>query len=614
MGKDTDKSVRFIESHHVALAAGEYEISLHQSLKVDGKTQGPFEATRKIAVFGERFALKDDDIFTVFPPQGSKGDHSHVLPHLTLTRSTLPWERQADPTAPKLGWLALLVFHDFEAPEIQSLTLADLAGPNMPDVHLEEIWQKSSDPVSVIDVPADLFDQIAPNFSDLSYLSHARQTLENDAPYGPEFATVIANRLPKPGGTTTVHLVSFENRFKDGTFIAEANAAVRLVTLYNWTFTCPPLGRDFAAMVQSLCAENGFSLPSRPMDTDLARARKADGYVLLPHDLTNGEQSLSWYRGPLAGAKHPDTPMQMPSILEADELYAMDTASGVMDISYGAAWQLGRLMAIQDQAFSTRLYSWKRTQLHARNALQSGKIFNALFSDRHARRDDASGRKFVLNWLEKLATLENVPFNYLVPDEAMLPQESLRIFHLDWMWIEYLLDGAFSIGRVMEADQKSDDAHKSSGAVPSHRDLVGVLIRSDLVADWPGLLVDGGTGREKIQPLRFERLARNVLIVLFDQDVDHIDLHLAPESLHFGLVQKADAGYEAHLRIDGKTTSQTVDALWHNPDLRTINIDSFAENLGKKLGQSMKEFSAADFALQMINGAPSIRFPVKGSS
>lgn len=614
MGKESDKSVRFIESHHVALAAGEYDISLHQSLKVDGQAQGPFDATRKIAVFGERFALKDDDIFTVFPPQGSTGDHAHVLPHLTLTRSTLPWERQADPAAPKLGWLALLVFHDFEAPDIQSLTLADLAGPNMPDLHLEEIWQKPGDPVNVIDVPADLFDQIAPRFGDLAYLSHARQTLENDAPYGPEFATVIANRLPKPGGTTTVHLVSFENRLKDGTFIAEPNAPVRLVTLRNWTFSCPPLGRDFAAMVQALRAENGFSLPSGPMDTDLARARKADGYVLLPHDLTTGERSLSWYRGPLVGAKHPDTPTHMPSILEADALYAMDTASGVMDVSYGAAWQLGRLMAIQDQAFSTRLYSWKRTQRHARNALQSGQIFNALFPDRHARHDDDGAGQFVLNWLEKLATLENVPFNYLVPGEAMLPQESLRIFHLDWMWIEYLLDGAFSIGRVMEADQISDDAHKASGAVAAHRDLVGVMIRSDIVADWPGLCVDGGRGRDTIQPVRFERLAPNVLIVLFDQEVDHIDLHLAPESLHFGFVRKAGAGYEAHLRIDGKTTPQTADAVWHNAGLRIIDIASFAEDLGKKLGQSSGAFSAADFALQMINGAPSIRFPVKGSS
>jgi hypothetical protein len=30
-----------------------------------------------------------------FPPDGSLGEHSNVLPHIILNRSTLPWERPA---------------------------------------------------------------------------------------------------------------------------------------------------------------------------------------------------------------------------------------------------------------------------------------------------------------------------------------------------------------------------------------------------------------------------------------------------------------------------------------------------------------------------------------
>ena len=56
-------------------------------------------------------------------------------------------------------------------------------------------------------------------------------------------------------------------------------------------------------------------------------------------------------------------------------------------------------------------------------------------------------------WLGKLALLTGVPFNYLVPDERMLPLESIRFFYLDPNWVAALSDGAFSIGRNLTADK-----------------------------------------------------------------------------------------------------------------------------------------------------------------
>ncbi|HTF04001.1 MAG TPA: hypothetical protein VK826_08245, partial [Bacteroidia bacterium] len=55
------------------------------------------------------------------------------------------------------------------------------------------------------------------------------------------------------------------------------------------------------------------------------------------------------------------------------------------------------------------------------------------------------------DWLSRLALLYGVPFNYLVPDEGMLPPESIRFFYLDINWVEALVDGAFSIGRNLTA-------------------------------------------------------------------------------------------------------------------------------------------------------------------
>jgi hypothetical protein len=55
-------------------------------------------------------------------------------------------------------------------------------------------------------------------------------------------------------------------------------------------------------------------------------------------------------------------------------------------------------------------------------------------------------------WFESLRKLEGVPFDYLVPDERMLPLESIRFFRVDNKWVGCLLDGAFSIGRVAGSD------------------------------------------------------------------------------------------------------------------------------------------------------------------
>ena len=87
----------------------------------------------------------------------------------------------------------------------------------------------------------------------------------------------------------------------------------------------------------------------------------------------------------------------------------------------------------------------------------------------------------LVDWLTRLGLLEGVPFNYLVPDEAMLPPESLRFFYLDPNWTSALLDGAMSIGavvmflvivvRVLAAHSSRGQPKKPNGTVTSARRL-----------------------------------------------------------------------------------------------------------------------------------------------
>lgn len=175
-------------------------------------------------------------------------------------------------------------------------------------------------------------------------------------------------------------------------------------------------------------------------------------------------------------------------------------------------------------------------------------------------------------WLGRLRLLKGVPFNYLVPDESMLPPESIRFFYLDMNWVDALLDGAFSIGRNLTTTEKAPthnlDAavmpdvhtHVSVGAAsiraealgipppePAFKVVSGFLLRSSVVSAYKGIGANvyplGGTpddGPEKIKLLdilRFEPLGSNsdTLLCLVDGDAYRVDIHEAPEHLHYGI-------------------------------------------------------------------------------
>jgi hypothetical protein len=89
------------------------------------------------------------------------------------------------------------------------------------------------------------------------------------------------------------------------------------------------------------------------------------GYVPLNHDLRavekNGtrDKTVSWYRGPLTPYQPTKASIKLP-IASPDQATIFDPATGMFDVSYAAAWTLGRQMAIQDKAFSVALYNWKK--------------------------------------------------------------------------------------------------------------------------------------------------------------------------------------------------------------------------------------------------------------
>jgi hypothetical protein len=766
-GSPNTLRLSFTDRHKPGLKPGDYRITVEQSIEADGKiSPESFSVTRQFSVAGPRFTLDPQEIQEMFPPPGSLGEHSNVLPHIILKRSTLPWERQATPDDSDAPWLALLLFEEQEIEAPLSLKLRDLGkaqSPKFPALPMEK-GDHGDDQLTVIDVPKRLLKQIIPTTEALKYLAHIRQNQNKE-----EVAVLIGNRLPKPGGLSIVHLVSLEHRYKGHEFNdqpAGPSDSIRLVSLKSWRFACINAKHSFRgllthlnhkllfhfpdrvtpALLQALHhhqipneVRSAFALSTRPLldatvtVSEYSQWRIADigsryylvsnklnvfnqagkqvlklgispseqklseqtsivdnfkkakhqlhetatiekqleadhwwiedgpnhyflteeknslsvydldpegsstlrlpplkgvngsastvaeryfkrGCVPLPHGLRQGTQTISWYHGPLTPGRNKSKDIVLP-IRSADQLVRYHKDDGMFDVSYAAAWELGRLLTLQKTRVAVDLFNWKRAHAHEEH-LQTAERFLAHLPYEKAK-TDLELPQTVTRWFSDLALLHGVPFSYLVPDERLLPLESIRFFCLDRRWIECLLDGAFSVGRAMLMDHQRDQNHATSKAKNlvqnPHEMVTGLLLRSDVVTGWPGLLVDwyDEENKETKLPLRMERLSKNVLLCLFAGQVTAVNIHQKPETLQFGFNRPDSSDSRSDFSKDNRDKKVPID--WKDRDKRVVDISKLAVKLRDGTATQPNAVAkdpghSAAFALDMIEGVESVRF------
>jgi hypothetical protein len=541
------EQLAFIHESLPQLVAGEYTVSADLSLDVAAASNADFEtAVKKVWVGAPRFALEEAAVYTMYPPRGMTGHFETTLPQIVFKRRTLPWERTIDGelhgnTAFKLNdpvrhapWMALLLLSE---DEMQGQGIAENAiipgkkslkdpGTNVfvPEISTDIAngqnpklapWEDINTTYDVIDIPLPLFRQVAPTRDDLPYLAHVRKvqvdeskersSIEDDG----YFATLMGNRLPVRAADqsravrNTVFLVSLEgyhNYFKVSQYIEnKGKNKVRLVVLQSWSFTVAA-GKNFRELCEGLHV-SPFKI-NYPGDTDETLKKSYDyGYTLLPHITRNGAQTYSWYRGPFNPNFLPANPVTK-IYKTADEALRFDHLTGLVDTSYAAAWQLGRLLALKDKTFNTALYQWKlqgkrrvvktAAQQQINNLFPDGfsqdtaatatleEKMKSFLASRYNNEFNATPVPFsntpdeiqqqlndiaesggaihevpqtITDWLGKLFLLDGVPVNYLIPHEHYLisreggtiAKEAVGTFYIDYDWIEALLGGALSI-------------------------------------------------------------------------------------------------------------------------------------------------------------------------
>jgi len=376
---------------------------------------------RKFSVLGPRFSLPAASLSAFFPPANGSGDYDDVMPHASLTESSLPWQRSAidgGKDAKSTPWLALLLFGDgVTAPKSAAGAIGDLqiqgatpfSTPNpLPadtvsyggrNPFILEPGSSPDDPCRFIDIPMDDFAALAPSPSELPWLAHTREVrlsaaLTESADEAPgRYATLCSNRMVSAtAGSWTAFVVSLEKLSAflpaDDTYELDATqwkgfGRIRLAVLAEWSFSSQTPKETFSGYLENLASESNprglsplaHAAPANdgtPAAAWLAQAYSA-GYCLLPHHTRLGVSTASLLRGPLLPYAPPALSQKTTTLdLSADSCVRLDPAHGIMDMSLPCAWQLGRLSALQDPLLSSSMQAWKRKQVSAAQLAQWG--------------------------------------------------------------------------------------------------------------------------------------------------------------------------------------------------------------------------------------------------
>lgn len=326
------------------------------------------------------------------------------------------------------------------------------------------------------------------------------------------------------------------------------------------------------------------------------------------------DSTNSWYRGPLAAFTIdlstflPHFPFigDTPAIpTSADDLLIKDTTNNTMDNSYAAAYELGRLTALDDADFSTAFFQWKseksmEIRLAAIKAMSGSGYKNIM----HLPVDDAPAVGSMPQKLQdKFASwraLNGIPYRYLVPDSSLLPSESIRFFRLDNKWVNAFLCGAFSIGHTVEADLSVElkkvllNTATVTNPTESKPDVyTGFFINSMVVSGWPDYVIDAlNAAGTPISLVRKENLDVNSRMYLIKGEFTHLEFYLPQNKMHSGFVYNA-----------GSFTKPLKDSspIAFN-DNHTFDIDSLVSTLGAT--------SVAEFAKYMIESVPTVNFEI----
>lgn len=239
---------------------------------------------------------------------------------------------------------------------------------------------------------------------------------------------------------------------------------------------------------------------------------------------------------------------------------------------------------------------------------------------------------YMESFLAHLRLLVGIPFDYLVPDARLLPDESIRFFYLDRSWTDRLVDGTIAVGKIGTREQAHHQAHGSAvhqqldqterivrklqinvpgtvfsdlkaanDANQSTGEIVtGFLLRSAAVAGWPQMDVrayindvqdgerpfdpsDPKVVQQQLQTLRLELLSPSVMIALFQGIPQLVILEEPHHGVQFGVLDPQQNGnFRMYIRDTSgyqiKATTNNITEGWVANEPITIPVPVRSSN------------------------------------
>ena len=202
----------------------------------------------------------------------------------------------------------------------------------------------------------------------------ARSTLADTWATGPP-AAAAARALGVDAGRAVRDLMAQPWRTPVSTVTTDQTYRFPVLTHWQFTVDADP---SFEGLMQALDVALLGSVPEpdpqappppRPVP-DVA----ATGHVGLAHLTRRGDQATAWYRGPLAprptGRDESATPHGPLPVAHASDQLRRVTPDGREDLTYAAAFEIGRLLALSQPPVVAALMRWRAEQFGAARAAQ----------------------------------------------------------------------------------------------------------------------------------------------------------------------------------------------------------------------------------------------------
>ena len=330
--------------------------------------------------------MPDSAIFCVHPAPNQQGFFSTELPFMVLNDPAYPWMKvlskgnNNDNTPFPLPWLALIVVSEDDPHDEKKIVHSELKnetggtitiidkttkGETEKDVffHYEPSdisLCKANDEVHLVTVPKG----ILPNKEDRPWLTHCKKidlsdVDDNIAQKDGFFSVIIANRFPpsKQDRPTknTVHLVAAH--WYDGCDLTKYEF-VKMISLYHWDIYSEKANdnKSFVSLVENL-----------------SKSSISDG-AFKPHYLRTGEKTYSWYHSPIL----PFNNFKRFDNLNGEEKFTSDGRLiynyGIFDVSYSAAFNLGKLVTLSHNKEAQQVVNWRKKQ-KIKEHLEKNKTF-----------------------------------------------------------------------------------------------------------------------------------------------------------------------------------------------------------------------------------------------